>query len=419
MKYKSIVILIFFASVSATVLAQNGDEESRAPGTLHYIPQFTGTNKLGDSNIFQAGRKLGVNTTTPQATLDVEGTGIDGLIGSTSSTGRYATGVIGRTVSTRGNGVAGEATAATGVNNGVYGQSASTSGIGVSGNATATTGNATGVYGQTATTGFGAGVSGNAIATTGNAFGVFGQTAASSGGGVFGYASATSGSTIGTSGFVESPTGTAGRFVAHSGSGLILQGISGSSTQVFAVDASGNGSFAGNLSVTGNLSKGSGSFKIDHPLDPANKYLEHSFVESPDMMNIYNGVVVLDSKGEASVNLPEYFQALNSDFRYQLTAIGTPGPNLYIAEEISGNHFKVAGGKPGAKVSWQVTGVRQDAYAKVHRIKVEEDKPAQERGHYLHPELFGASEKEAIGTSGPPAMTLPITAAETNVGNMR
>jgi hypothetical protein len=175
----------------------------------------------------------------------------------------------------------------------------------------------------------------------------------------------------------------------------------------------------GDVAITGNLTKGSGSFKIDHPLDPANKYLYHSFVESPDMMNIYNGVVVLDSKGEASVDLPEYFQALNSDFRYQLTAIGVPGPKLYIAEEISGNHFKVAGGKSGAKVSWQVTGVRQDAYAKAHRIKVEEDKPAQEKGHYLHPELFGATEKEATGANSRPAMTLPVIAAETNVGNLR
>ena len=227
-------------------------------------------------------------------------------------------------------------------------------------------------------------------------------------------------STIGVAGFVESPAGTAGYFVARSGSGLILQGISGNrGTQVFAVDASGNGSFVGNLSVTGNLTKGSGSFKIDHPLDPANKYLEHSFVESPDMMNIYNGVVVLDSKGEASVNLPEYFQALNSDFRYQLTAIGAPGPNLYVAEEISGNHFKVAGGKPRAKVSWQVTGVRQDAYAKAHRIKVEEDKPAQERGHYLHPELFAPTQKETVGSNVAPPVTLPVTKAETNVGNLR
>lgn len=45
----------------------------------------------------------------------------------------------------------------------------------------------------------------------------------------------------------------------------------------------------GNVAVQNTLSKGGGSFKIDHPLDPENKYLYHSFVESPDMMNVYNG----------------------------------------------------------------------------------------------------------------------------------
>jgi hypothetical protein len=146
----------------------------------------------------------------------------------------------------------------------------------------------------------------------------------------------------------------------------------------------------GDLNVSGNFSKGSGSFKIDHPLDPANKYLYHSFVESPDMMNIYNGLVILDKHGKAVVQLPDYFQALNQDFRYQLTAIGTPGPKLYVASEIAGNQFAIAGGKPGAKVSWQVTGIRHDAYADAHRIQVEEDK-GKERGTYLHPELFQQS----------------------------
>jgi hypothetical protein len=143
----------------------------------------------------------------------------------------------------------------------------------------------------------------------------------------------------------------------------------------------------GDVNISGTLTKGGGSFKIDHPLDPANKYLYHSFVESPDMMNIYNGVIVLDKRGKAVVQLPDYFEALNQDFRYQLTAIGAPGPNLYVAGEIKGNKFVIAGGKPGAKVSWQVTGIRHDAYAEAHRIKVEEDK-GDKRGTYIHPELF-------------------------------
>ena len=108
----------------------------------------------------------------------------------------------------------------------------------------------------------------------------------------------------------------------------------------------------------------------------------------------------ISSRAEAAVawvELPDYFQALNGDYRYQLTAIGAPGPNLYIAKEISGNRFKISGGKSSGKVSWQVTGIRQDAYANAHRIAVEEDKPAEVRGRYLHPELFGAPREQAIG----------------------
>lgn len=158
----------------------------------------------------------------------------------------------------------------------------------------------------------------------------------------------------------------------------------------------------GDVSVNGTLSKSAGSFKIDHPLDPSGKYLSHSFVESPDMMNVYNGNVVLDGSGEASVALPQWFGSLNKEFRYQLTAIGSPGPNLYIAEKISNNRFRIAGGAPNAEVSWQVTGIRQDAYANAHRIQVEELKTGKETGTYIHPELFGAPpEKSTFRTNHP------------------
>jgi hypothetical protein len=168
-----------------------------------------------------------------------------------------------------------------------------------------------------------------------------------------------------------------------------------------SVNPDGSVSTGGNLSVGGTLSKKGGSFKIDHPLDPANKYLYHSFVESPDMMNIYNGVVALDGQGEAIVELPEYFGALNRDFRYQLTAIGAPGPNLYIAEEVQNNQFKIAGGAPDARVSWQVTGIRQDVWANAHRIPIEVDKDPQDRGRYLSPELYGQPATAGIGYGDP------------------
>jgi len=157
------------------------------------------------------------------------------------------------------------------------------------------------------------------------------------------------------------------------------------------------GYFDGDTHVNGTLTKSAGSFKIDHPLDPANMYLSHSFVESPDMMNVYNGNVVLDGNGEAVVVLPEWFEVLNRDFRYQLTALGAPGPNVYVAEKVSGNQFRIAGGDPGMEISWQVTGIRQDKYAEEHRIQVEELKSQEDAGMYLHPDLYGAPKTEAIG----------------------
>jgi len=156
---------------------------------------------------------------------------------------------------------------------------------------------------------------------------------------------------------------------------------------VFAV-GSPAGLFRGDVNVVGTLTKSAGGFKIDHPLDPENKYLVHSLVESPDMMNIYNGIVTLDDKGEAWVSLPDWFETLNADFRYQLTAIGQPAPGLHIAAEVTNNRFRIAGGQPSGRVSWQVTGIRHDAYAEAHRMVVEEDKPPEDRGYYLHPDLF-------------------------------
>jgi hypothetical protein len=151
------------------------------------------------------------------------------------------------------------------------------------------------------------------------------------------------------------------------------------------------GYFDGRVEVTGQLVKGGGAFKIDHPLDPENKYLQHSFVESPYMKNVYDGVVVIDPNGEAWVDLPEYFEALNRDFRYQLTCIGGFA-QVYIAEKITSNTFKIAGGYAGLEVSWQVTGIRQDPFAQANPISVEEDKPQEELGTYLHPDAYGMPE---------------------------
>src|SRR5258708_2509801 len=135
---------------------------------------------------------------------------------------------------------------------------------------------------------------------------------------------------------------------------------------------------------------------MDDPLDPANKYFSHAYISSSEMLDLYTGNATLDANGDADVRLPEWFEAVNGDFRYQLTSIGAPGPGLYIAQEISGGRFRIAGGKPGAKVSWQVSAVSQDAYARAHPLLVEQPKTKREQGHYLHPELYGAPVEQSI-----------------------
>ncbi|HNQ23969.1 MAG TPA: hypothetical protein PKK06_12835 [Phycisphaerae bacterium] len=191
-------------------------------------------------------------------------------------------------------------------------------------------------------------------------------------------------------------TGDGLRAYSNSSSGsnwAALFGVNyGSASGVYGYSSGGYaGYFAGDVWVQGYTYKSGGGFVIDHPLDPPNKYLYHSFVESPDMKNVYDGVVTLDAIGRAWVQLPEWFGALNRDFRYQLTPIGGAAPDLHIATEIADNRFEIAGGKAGMKVSWQVTGIRQDAQAETSRIPVEVDKPADERGTYLHPEACGQS----------------------------
>ncbi len=160
-------------------------------------------------------------------------------------------------------------------------------------------------------------------------------------------------------------------------------------------DENYGGYFYGNLHSTGSNTKGSGGFKIDHPLDPENQYLNHSDVESPDMMNIYNGNITTNANGEAIVTLPDYFEALNTDFRYQLTVIGTFAQAI-ISETITNNRFAIKTDKPFIDVSWQVTGIRQDAFAKTTRKSIEELKPDDEIGLYMHPEAFGYGLEKSV-----------------------
>ena len=162
----------------------------------------------------------------------------------------------------------------------------------------------------------------------------------------------------------------------------------------------------GNLSVGGTLSKAAGTFRIDHPVDPDNKFLVHSFVESPDMMNLYNGNVLTDATGMATVELPSYFCAENKDFRYQLTPIGGEGfSRVRVVTKISDNRFVIQSDPPRIEVSWQVTGIRNDRYAQAHPIDPEPIKAAHEKGRYLHPELYGQPVNQGLLYMAPPAQS--------------
>jgi hypothetical protein len=247
----------------------------------------------------------------------------------------------------------------------------------------------------------------NAIAIVAGGYGVFAQSSSDGGNaGVFGYATAATGPTFGIIGTALSPDGTGVSGTSDSLTGLTY-GVYGQ-----VVSSAGFGLFSnGNAHVAGTLSKSAGMFKIDHPLEPASKYLCHSFVESPDMLNVYSGTVALDGDGQATVELPDWFESLNREVRYQLTAVGSAAPDLHVKTKVDRGRFTIAGGRGGQEVSWQLTGIRQDAYAKKHPIVVEQSKKGAEAGKYLHPELFGKPATMGLHparrTPRPPQLSIP------------
>jgi hypothetical protein len=227
-----------------------------------------------------------------------------------------------------------------------------------------------GVYATTAGGGTGVYATATGATSLNGGTAVFGKQLASGNTGVL----ATS--FRGVEGTAASANGIGVAGTANNGASAI--GVYGTSSSGYAGRFIGKVRIDGDLQVLGSVSKGGGSFRIDHPLDPKHKYLQHSFVESPDMKNVYDGVVTTDRRGYATVRLPRWFQALNRDFRYQLTPIGDL-VLVAVAKEISGNRFTIRTAKPHVKVSWQVTGIRRDPYANAHRIRVVERKPAAEQ----------------------------------------
>jgi hypothetical protein len=234
-----------------------------------------------------------------------------------------------------------------------------------------------------------------------------------SGDGVFGISisgNGVEGSTAGVDNVGVLAENTANDAIALLATESTASSIGVSAQAPFALVANGSslaGEFIGNVEVEGTINGSSASLKIDHPLDPANKYLNHSFVESADMMNIYNGNVTTDARGNAVIALPDWFEALNRDFRYQLTVLGQFAQAI-VSSKVANHRFSIKTDKPNVEVSWQVTGIRQDAWANAHRIPVEEAKSAKERGFYKHPELFNAPPEKSTAWANFPRAMKPV-----------
>ena len=140
----------------------------------------------------------------------------------------------------------------------------------------------------------------------------------------------------------------------------------------------GDVEIASDCTIGGTMSAAAKAFKIDHPLDPVNKFLVHNSIESNERVNIYSGNVTTDEKGFAVVELPDYMSALNTDFKYQLSVIGKTFAKAVIWEPINEetNSFVLRTDDPSVKVSWQITGTRQDQWALANPLEVEQDKPS-------------------------------------------
>lgn len=338
----------------------------------------------GDSGTGVEGLNSNTKTVGLLAGRERVSNGLAGVYGESSDAGVYGhvtsdtgTGVFGHNGG-GGRGVAGLSDS----NSGVYGQS--TSGPGVSGISDSNSG----VYGETSTDAQ-AGVFG--VNKIGAGFGVHGEgDVGVDGKGIIGLR--------GEGAFGVFARATTYALWAQSSNlaGLFDGRVSISAPNTVALQVGGRVVMENDVQVIGQLIKSGGGFRIDHPLNPARQFITHSFVESSERKNLYDGIVKVNARGEATVKLPKWFESINGSFSYQLTSIGTPAPNLHVATKVTKGQFKIAGGTPRSEVSWQVTGVRKDPWAKANPLVVEESKPARQRGFYLHPALYREPQEKSI-----------------------
>ena len=374
--------------------------------------------------------------------------GSSAVSGISTATNGAVYGVYGKTDSSNGRGVYGLATGFGGSyggyflnqGNGValYAEASTTP---IYGKSTATTASGTGVLGESASNAQGSGgVQGAALSLTGETHAVSGYNVSSSGVGVYGIANSGSGSTFG--GYFESrsfngtgvfgsstPTGSSvgigGSFIAAGNQGIgayaVASHASGNNYGILAVSnstsgvgvkgvAPANGTNIGVWGVSGAANgwgvysdgrlgaSGTKLFRIDHPSDPENMWLQHYCTEGPEPINSYSGNVTTDKQGVAWIQLPDYFDQINRDFRYVLTVVdeGDDFVQAKVWRKIKGNQFAIRTSAPNTEVSWEVKAVRNDLWVQKHGAPVEVEKQGKEKGKYQHPELYGLPKEMGI-----------------------
>jgi hypothetical protein len=372
-------------------------------GVLAQHTATTGTNPaLSASTNSTADNASALLATVTPTSPGVKSAAVNGINNGTGSNG------IGVSGSQAGDGVGVFGTSATGsgvrgVSSGYAGVYGLNTGSGPGLYAYSTNGRgveASGITDGVNATGGTAGVSGG-----GSTYGVYGESGSY---GVFGKGSIAvegNGTTYGVFGSSGNGTGVEGK--SSNADGIVATSDSSTASGIYAEETGASGRagwFQGNVLINGTCTgcTGPSALQIDDPLDPAHKYLQHSSVASSQQLDVYSGNATTNGKGFATVRMPKWFEALNRSFRYQLTIVGSRGWNARVVKPMTDNRFTIQSGQAHVKVSWQVTAVRHDRYAKANPTQVIVPKSKADQGKYVHPELYGKPKTEGIGYRKPP-----------------
>jgi len=375
-----------YLCASFTSTASNGIGISAEGGGAGLAARSSGSESIAvmGENTAQSGQSMGAYFVSHSSS----GTGV---YGSTNSPAGTTTGGMFVSGSSSGRGVIGTVLSNIGPTIGVQGSVTSPEGIAVRGvNTSGLAGKFEGRLNVTGATTIGTPVINGLLTLLGSSSDVLHVTNSGSGRGLFVITQSD------TSIFASTSSGIAGIDARNSrpdGYGVYGFNLNSTGSNVGVLGGTNSATGYGVFSIGNSGASGVKSFRIDHPLDPDNKFLLHYSAEGPEPMNVYSGNVTTNAKGEAWVQLPDYFGQINRDLRYTLTVIDDNDSEDFVlvkvAKKVQNNRFKIRSSAPNVEGSWRVEGVRNDRWVQEHGAPSEVDKSATQRGRYQHPELYG------------------------------